>query len=158
MIITLGLYFVFSISARGMSFVCFVIGNIVYTIVTFVLAIVNLIYRRDIISRQSVAGRPIRSEWKEREKKEYCFDICNPLNGLRVFHHLEHRGAALINLIVVVCSAIELSSSTQNMYSSADDTALLSTLLGFSSCILVLTLIQTFLSYFYAEDVALCGV
>lgn len=129
--------------------VAFMLANSVYLVVTIFLAILNLIYRKDILLKKTMVGR---SEWKEREKNELCFDICNPLNGLRMFHHLEHRGAFLINLFVFGFTITAFSIS------SSEDTKLLKTILGYSSTMCLITLAQTFLSYFYAEDVALCGM
>ena len=95
-----------------------------------------------------------RSEWREREKHDFCFDICNPLNGLRMFHHLEHRAAFLFNLI-----AFALTLMTDLSFNPSPETSkLLSTTLGYSITLCLLTLCQSFLSYFYAEDVALCGM
>lgn len=129
----------------------FVVGNGVYLITTFVLVIFNLIYRRGILMKNSAVPR---SEWMERGKHDICFDICNPLNGLRIFHHLEHRGAFLINLAVMFLRISELNrvgSFTVGEFIGDN-------IFCFAVVLMVIKLVQSLLSYFYAEDVALCGL
>jgi len=113
----------------------FVSFNGIYTIVTFFLAILNVIYRREYLKP---GQRPLGSnvEWAERKNRQCCFEICTPCNALRIFHHLEHRGAFIVNLICAILGV--------DFY--------------FSIPLVILTLAQTILSYLYAEDIALCGI
>jgi len=108
--------------------------NIVYTIVTFLLVILNLVYRKEYLK---IGQKPqvTNSEWVERKGRQFCCDICSPCNALRMFHHLEHRAAFLINLIC----------------------AILGVKLYFSIPLTLITFAQTIISYLYAEDVVLCG-
>jgi len=113
----------------------FVPFNTIYTIITFILVILNLIYRKEYLK---IGQKPqaTNSEWVERKGRQFCFDICSPCNALRMFHHLEHRAAFVINL---VC-------------------AILGVKLYFSIPLTLITFAQTIISYLYAEDVTLCGV
>ena len=113
----------------------FVPFNTIYTIITAILVVLNIIYRKEYLK---MGQKPLvgNSEWVERKGRQLCCDICSPCNALRMFHHLEHRGAFLVNL---VC-------------------AILGVELYFSIPLVFLTLAQTIISYLYAEDVALCGL
>ena len=112
----------------------FVAVNTIYTIVTFLFVFLNIIYRKEYLK---IGQKPLieNSEWVERKGRQLCCDICSPCNALRMFHHLEHRGAFFANLICAILG-VELYVSIP---------------------LTLLTFTQTIISYLYAEDVAVCG-
>ena len=120
---------------RAVGSTMFVAFNTIYTIVTFILVILNIAYRKEYLK---MGQKPLvgNSEWVERKGRQLCCDICSPCNALRMFHHLEHRGAFLINLACAIMG-VELY---------------------FSIPLVFLTFTQTIISYLYAEDVAICGL
>jgi len=113
----------------------FVGFNTIYTIVTAFLLVLNLFFRKEFLR---MGQKPLarNSEWVERKGHQFCCDICSPCNALRMFHHLEHRGAFLVNLVCAVLG-VELYLSIP---------------------LVLLTFSQTIISYLYAEDVVLCGL
>jgi len=113
----------------------FVAFNTVYTILSAILLILNLIFRKEFLT---LGTRPQarNCEYSDRKSTEYCCDICSPCNALRMFHHVEHRGAFIVNL-VCACLAVDFY---------------------FSIPLVILTLAQTIISYLYAEDVVYCGL
>eukprot|EP00092_Neocalanus_flemingeri_P005288 GFUD01005692.1.p1 GENE.GFUD01005692.1~~GFUD01005692.1.p1 ORF type:complete len:245 (-),score=46.20 GFUD01005692.1:71-805(-) len=119
---------------RAVGSTLFVAFNTIYTIVTFIFVVLNIIYRKEYLK---MGQKPLvrNTEWAERKGRQFCCDICTPCNALRMFHHLEHRGAFVINLACAIMG-VELY---------------------FSIPLTLLTLAQTIISYFYAEDIALCG-
>jgi hypothetical protein len=120
---------------RAVGSTMFVAFNTIYTIVTFILVILNITYRKEYLK---MGQKPLvgNSEWVERKGRQLCCDICSPCNALRMFHHLEHRGAFLINLACAIMG-VELY---------------------FSIPLVFLTFTQTIISYLYAEDVAICAL
>jgi len=113
----------------------FVASNIFYTIITLIFMILNLIYRRDYL-KMSDRPEPKTTEWADRKDKDHCCGICIPCNGLRMFHHLEHRAAFIVNLLCAIMGV--------DLY--------------FSIPMVLLTFAQTIISYLYAEDIVLCGM
>merc|ERR1712059_63068 len=101
-----------------------------------VLLVIHIIYRRRMLGcggGEDIGDRP---DWAERPGREFCCSICTPSSSLMMFHHLEHRFAFLLNLVCL----------------------LLGVPLPASLPLVVVTLIQTILSYLYSEDLALCGL
>ena len=113
----------------------FVANNTIYTIVTAILLILNLFFRKEYL-KMGQKPLPRNSEWAQRKSRDNCCGICSPCNALRMFHHLEHRAAFIVNLLC----------------------AILGVDLYFSIPLVLLTFTQTIISYLYAEDIVLCGL
>ena len=116
----------------------FVIFNTIYTIVSALLLILNLIFRKEFLTlgqRPQARQCEISGE-NDEMSTQYCCNICSPCNALRMFHHVEHRGAFIVNL-VCACLGVEFY---------------------FSIPLVILTFSQTIISYLYAEDLVLCGL
>lgn len=136
--------------------VIFLIGNGAYLLTTLVLAIMNLAYRKDLI-----CGIPVpqngKSDWKDHGKIEYCCDIWNPLDALRISHHLQHR-FLFVACLFIFFSFWKWSKCSEVENAGEIETLVMEYILIFTIPLSMLSLAQCILSYLYAEDIALCGV
>ena len=75
------------------------------------------------------------TEWIPRKKVEYCGKIISPqFNGLDLFHYLVHMLALAINIGAAFCGADRYLSISM----------------------IIITFIQSILSYLYSTDIAIC--
>jgi len=134
--------------------IIFLIGNGAYLLTTLILAFMNLAHRKDLICGTSSEGKP---DLKDHEKIEYCCDICNPLDSLRISHHLQHRFLLMACILIFFsfwkwnqCSEVEQAGEMEKI--------VMGYIIIFTIPLCVLSVVQCILSYLYAEDIALCGV
>ena len=120
---------------KALGHYIFAVNCAFYTIITAVFLVLNIIYRREYLK---CGDKPVprNTEWADRPKRERCFALCCPWNGLRMFHHLEHRAGFIVFL---VC-------------------AILGVELYFTIPLILLTFAQIIISYLYAEDIMLCAL
>lgn len=113
----------------------FVVACSTYTIITFFLLILNLIYRKEYL-KPGQKPLPRNSEWVDRPKKDNCCAICTPLNGFRMFHNSQHWYGFFI---FIVCALLQVE-------------------LYFTIPLILLCFAQIIISYLYAEDIMLCAL
>ena len=114
--------------SRINSVVVFCGGNTLYTLMSMFIALVSMVSQ---ISKTRDDQGP-----REHAQIELCFDICQPCDSFRIFHHILHRSAFVLNFMSIF----------------------IGTHLMFSVPCTAICLIQCIISYLYAEDIVLCGV
>ena len=109
------------------TLIIFSVGNTLYTVISMLLVIAIAIarWRKEIPSY----------DHNEREHIQLCFDICHPCDSLKIWHHILHRNAFMLN-IISICIGADLI---------------------FSIPCTILCFIQCILSYLYSEDIVLFG-
>ena len=114
--------------SRINSLVVFCGGNSLYILLSMITAISSL------VSQMKKTGEDPGP--REHAQIELCFDICQPCDSFRIFHHILHRSAFIINFMTIF----------------------IGTDIIFSLPCTIICFIQCIISYFYAEDIVLCGV
>merc|ERR1711874_676798 len=79
------------------SLVVFCGGNTLYTLVSMFIAIVSMVSQ---INKPAEDPGP-----KEHAQIELCFDICQSRDSLRIFHHILHRSAFVLNFMSIFIGA-----------------------------------------------------
>ena len=88
-----------------------------------------------LVLARLVRKKNVQAEWIPRKKVEYCGEIIIPdYRGLEMFHYLVHMVAMVVNIAAAFCGA--------DIY--------------LSILMIIITLLQSILSYLYSTDIALC--